>query len=277
MTLQPDHPDFTASVLGEALPENLAAFEAAMGMDQRSLTEAAALLHTADRLRAALRQDPALKGLLTPGQRAEVLASAGAAAVPSPFAQAPAGMPGSTSSMHTANRTRSLRVPAAKKRLLFTPAAATAGIAAAVALGIFFTAGPSRDASSNPVTSSDSSPASGQPAKPRPQGITVIALDPVAVSGPPSKAGVPAPGLPVIPPKDSVILPGPPLENPMAPGSQAPAIATTPPDIRLAVPETAPAAAGNPPSRPQTNIVPVPGAPLRRGGGADTLASPGRQ
>lgn len=286
MTLQPDHPDFTASVTGEALPEDLAAFQEAVTMDPRILAESLALRRTADRLRAALAQDPALKGQLTASQRAAVLASAPdvprekspATSAPLPAARVIIPFPGmnsgTTAPLSAGQRTASggdrpqpRRAPGAGKRLLSGPAAATAGIAAAVAVGIFFLAG----------SSPDSAPAApGQSAKLQPQGIPVIALDPATAAGTASKAGLPAPGIPAISKKDPVILPGSPLESPAAPGSRSPAIATTPPDIRLSVPQAAPAA-GNPPSGPLTETVPAPGAPPRRGAIPGPLASPGNR
>ncbi|MES2706737.1 MAG: hypothetical protein V4726_09070 [Verrucomicrobiota bacterium] len=262
MSLQPDHPAFTAAALGEAPPEELAAFEAELAENGDWLAEAGTLRETAGRLTAALRQEmAATSGFLTSGQRQAVF-SAGeglqgktASGTPPPSGETPVF----TTISPATSRSPRARRPTGKFPARFGSVLATAGVAAAVALGIFAFSGPQGSQTQAPQSAGGENQTSAQ----APDGISAIALDPAATA---QKSGVPAPGLPVIPKKDPVLNPGSPLTAP--PGSPASgSIATSTPDIRI-IPA--------PPARtrnPEPAAEPLPG-PRRSGGTPGALASP---
>lgn len=251
MNLQPDHPAFTAAVLGEAPEEELAEFEAALASmeDETWVSEAGALRLTAHRLRSALKKEP-VRGLLSPDQRRSVLAG--------PAEKQLTAFPFLSSSPNAPSGTR----PGGRQpvRKFFPgypgPVLATAGIAAAIAAGMFALS-----------TSPDSQATAPRPAKLSAEGIPAISLDPGATA---QKSAAPAPGLPVIPKKDPVLLPGAPIENPLLPASPE-SIATTAPDLKIA--PSGSATSRNPESGGRT--LPPPAARRATGGAAiDNLASP---
>jgi hypothetical protein len=279
MTPSPDHPDFTAAVLGEAAPEDLAALEAALDSRGDWQTESRTIRHTAARLRAALAQDPALQFRLTPEQHAALPTHAPRTTAPAAEAATPAGS--GVLIAFPASQTRIAARPApsvgrAKSGLSrqssgraprppYRFAAASAGIAAAVALGVFLLPRPSPDLASQPDGKATAPALPASP--PKTSGIPVITLEPAAPS---SKTGAPLPAMPSIPRKDPVLVPGSSLENPPAPVQ---AIATSPPAVGIPV---QPAVPTPPPSAvPRSELSPPAGAPSRhRGPAPENLASP---
>ncbi|MDB6136497.1 MAG: hypothetical protein JWM59_4740 [Verrucomicrobiales bacterium] len=289
MSLQPDHPDFTAAALGEASPADLAAFADGVAENEAWRAESDALLETAGRLTAALRQEPA-RGFLTLEQRERVLnpktvpASAGASSLPEiretavhqpavavAAAVAAAAVPGQPVFPVTPR-------PAAIRRAARRPLPsrygawlASAGIAAVIAVGIFSVSGPGTPTGEG-GTVGFPAPKAGSGTPTQAAGIPSIALDPSAVAD--RKLEAPAPGMPAIPQKEPSMPPAPPPVVAPSPSlSPADAIATTAPEIRLAPP-----AAPQPADRthiPEPDPQPVPG-PHRGSAGPDrgALASP---
>lgn len=284
MSLQPDHPDFTAAALGEASPADQAAFAEGVAENEAWRVASEALLETAGRLAAALRQEP-VRGFLTVEQRQAVLnpeaasASAGGSSLPAIPAAAAVHQPAAAgaavrgqSVFPVPPRAATIRRPA--RRPLpsrYGAWLAGAGIAAVLAVGIFSLSGPGTPTGAGGTTGSPA-PKTGNSTSDPATGIPSIALDPSAVAN--RKPGAPAPGMPAIPQKEPSMPPAPPLVVPPAPSpSPADAIATTVPEIRLAPP-----AAPQPADRthiPEPDPQPAPG-PHRGAGAPDrgTLASP---
>lgn len=200
MTLQPEHPDFTSAALGEASLDELADYQAAVSGNPAFQSEADSLLHTACLLRAALQSEAVHS--LSPAQRAAVFT-------------------GQTAPPSVTHANGNHRQSAAVSRhrggsrvAVWKPILATAGIAAAIALGIFLF-----PALSGPRNASESTPA----------GIPGITLNP-GPAVPPSSS--PALGPPVRPKNETFLQPGSTIEGPVTfPIPQS--IATVPPEIEI--------------------------------------------
>ena len=182
MSISPDQSRFSACVLGEATPEEQAAFDAALLKDATLREEAVTLSRTAHRLATAFRQEAPLS--LTISQRHAVLSYGGVPAVP--------------------------RQPS--RPAWMTPTFATLGIAAALALGLYLFAG-----TPTPPSGSKSEP--GIPSiaiktVPEAGSGTHPVLPPPVVTTRPGNATIPeATGLesPVLPPRPETMAAIPPV------------------------------------------------------------------
>lgn len=203
MTLQPDHPHFTAAALGEVSPEELAGYEAAVSGNPALQFEEDSLLRTANRLRSILQAEPV--HTLTPSQRKAVFAGQSARPIPgrTSIHPVPVSPPAAISRRHG-------RVTESPWKAIL----ATAGAAAAIVLGIFLF-----PALSEPENSGNSAPS----------GISGITLIPGPSAPPPSS---PALGLPLFRQKETVLPPGRAIEGPATfPIPQT--IVAAPPEIEI--------------------------------------------
>lgn len=196
MTISSDQPRFTACLLGQCPTTEQAAFDRALLRSASLREEALSLSRTAQRLTLALAQEPGIA--MTPAQRRNVLNQGRPAAV-APAVRRP---------MVAAKKGK----PAWYGRFgQFGPTIATAGLAAALAIGVFLTMG------------SGSSNAGGK----APGGLNGVSILPTpsdpTLSKPVARpsivktpAGAPPSSLPVVPPR----LPDGPQRS-LTPGSMA--------------------------------------------------------
>lgn len=201
MSPSPDESRFTACVVGESLPEELAAFELALQQDPALHREAGALHRTARHLAAALKKEPAL--MLTMAQRQAVLEPGRGIAL--------------------------TKKPA--RPVWWDPTLATAGIAAAVAVGAFFLPAPTK----SPAPSA------------RAPGIPAVSIQSV----PASKAG----HKPVLPPPSVATGSGLPGTLPAASGLHSPAVLPRPGSM-AAVPPVLEVPGPVPPGDPKATLNP---------------------
>lgn len=197
MSISPDQSRFTACVIGEATPEEQSSFDAALLTDAALREEAVTLSRTAHRLTHALKGETPV--LLTNEQRHRVLQQ------------------GTTRAAAPVRR--------AGRPAWLGPTFATAGIAAAFALGLYLM----------PDMKTGTPPAGQE------TGIPSVAIQP----GPASKAG----SRPLIPPPSVATgVPASPMPAATSPASPArlerqAAMAATPPVIRV-VPAPVPSSDG---------------------------------
>ncbi|MES2469244.1 MAG: hypothetical protein V4675_18200 [Verrucomicrobiota bacterium] len=185
MSTSPDQSRFSACVLGEATPAEQTAFDAALLTDATLREEAVTLSRTAHRLATAFRQEAPLS--LTISQRHAVLSYGKGPAVP--------------------------RQPS--RPAWMTPTCATLGIAAALALGLYFFTG---------------TPPQPSGSKPEP-GIPSIAIKTVPDAGSGTHPVLPPPVVSSRP-GNATIPEATGLENPLPP-SRPETMAATPPVIKV--------------------------------------------
>lgn len=280
MSAHSDHPQFTANVLGETTPAGRTAFEASLLRDPESRAEAVGIQQIADKLAAALKSEPAVHLTLT--QRNAVLnpATAARSTAAIPVLTATAGtvateaapfvvLPAASGAGKSAVPARPIRREARPAWL--APTLATAGIAAAVVLGMNALSGIQ---STNPTKENSA------------KGIPTVAIQPAKPSAPTSPAAGHATN-PVLvnsgaSPDQSLPLPRPipglPGTAPATPGKAWEALAVQPPVLPPMPPsrgvETAPVTPGAtqaPPAEYASPRVPVPGEKRFSGEG---LAAP---
>ncbi len=190
MSISPDESHFTACVVGESMSEDQAAFALSLQQDPALRREAEALHRTARHLAAALQQEPAV--MLTLAQRQAVLE------------------PGSVVS-----RTKNQAGPA-----WWGPTLATAGIAAAAAVGVLLLPAPPKG-SVNPVRGADIPSVSIQPASTAIPGRKPVVPPPPVATGSELPATIPEAMGPVrpavIPPSGAMAAVPPVLDVPAVP------------------------------------------------------------
>lgn len=280
MSAHSDHPQFTANVLGETTPAGRAAFEASLLRDPESRAEAVGIQRIADKLAAALKSEPAVHLTLT--QRNAVLnpATAARSTAAIPVLTATAGtaateaapfvvLPAASGAGKSAASVRPIR--RGPRPAWLAPTLATAGIAAAIVLGMNVLSG-------MPATS----PTSGNAAT----GIPTVAIQSVKPSTPASPAaghatnpvlvnsgGSPDPSLPL--PRPTPGLPG---AGPATSGKPWEALAVQPPVLPPMPPtrsgETAPVTPGGPPAPPAEYASPRSPIPGEKRVSTERLAAP---
>jgi hypothetical protein len=224
MSTSPDESHFTACVVGESLPEEQAAFALSLQQDSTLRREAEALHRTARHLAAALKSEPAV--MLTSAQRKTVLDLRSAVSL-------------------TKNQAR----PA-----WWVPTLATAGIAAAAAVGVLLLPAPPKG-TVNPASGAGIPSVSIQPASTAIPGQKPVLPPPSVASGSELPATIPEAMGPVrpavIPPSGAMAAVPPVLDVPAvpAPVEEAPLQPPVPP-VRRSPGNLAPGEAlGSPPPR----------------------------
>jgi hypothetical protein len=214
MSPSSDESRFTAWVLGESPPEDQAVFEQALEQDPALRCEAGALHRTAGLLATALKQEPPV--MMTTAQRHAVLEP---------------------------RRAVSLTTKAGRPAW-WMPTLATAGIAAAVAIGAFVL--PASPKAVTPAVSASGIPAVGiQPTSPAKPGHKPVLPPPAVATGSglpvaiPDASSPPSPAL--LPPSGTMAAVPPVLEIPAAsPAAKEPPLRPPVPPVRSAPGNLAP-------------------------------------